>query len=334
MPAVAEIAVRLRDRPGRIFGVGILARVAAERGSTSAPGGSGPLSRARMPVRRSAAGGATGSVRGADPGAAGPDFERGYAQGKGLTLDEAVSIALTDASTVGACSRRAPTSSAAFFVPRAARRARAIRAEESSRRQGSSRSRTTRSTRPSAPGGRGVDVVTDGEMRRLSFQSQMTEAVEGFGEWDLDAFLWGEWQSEELGEMERRAAAARGRGEAPAQRFLSAEEFAYARGRTDRILKVTLPSPSLFANFWDPERSRGAYASLEEFLGDVAEILREEVDELVRLGATSIQLDAPHYPSSSTRLPGLLRQPRLARRQLARARPRARQPRRTASTTA
>ena len=34
----------------------------------------------------------------------------------------------------------------------------------------------------------GLDVVTDGEMRRLSFQSQMTEAVEGFGEWDLDAF--------------------------------------------------------------------------------------------------------------------------------------------------
>ena len=27
----------------------------------------------------------------------------------------------------------------------------------------------------------GVEVVTDGEMRRLSFQSQMTEAVEGFG---------------------------------------------------------------------------------------------------------------------------------------------------------
>ncbi len=59
---------------------------------------------------------------------------------------------------------------------------------------------------------------------------------------------------------------------------------------------MTLPSPSLFANFWDPDRSNSAYSSLEEFLGDVAEILREEVDELVRLGATYIQLDAPHYP--------------------------------------
>src|SRR5574341_1766325 len=42
----------------------------------------------------------------------------------------------------------------------------------------------------------GLEVVTDGEMRRLSFQSQMTEAVDGFGDWDLDAFLWGEWHSE------------------------------------------------------------------------------------------------------------------------------------------
>ena len=142
----------------------------------------------------------------------------------------------------------------------------------------------------------GMDVVTDGEMRRLSFQSQMTEAVEGFGEWDLDAFLWGEWQSGELGEMKVERPPIAVQGKLRRRRFLSADEFVYARPRTDRILKVTLPSPSLFANFWDPERSSDAYTSLEEFLGDVAEILREEVDELVRLGATYIQLDAPHYP--------------------------------------
>jgi 5-methyltetrahydropteroyltriglutamate--homocysteine methyltransferase len=80
------------------------------------------------------------------------------------------------------------------------------------------------------------------------------------------------------------------------RRFLSAHELEYALGRTDRVLKVTLPSPSLFANFWDPRRSSAAYPSLEAFLGDVAEILREEADELVRLGATYLQLDAPHYP--------------------------------------
>jgi 5-methyltetrahydropteroyltriglutamate--homocysteine methyltransferase len=142
----------------------------------------------------------------------------------------------------------------------------------------------------------GIDVVTDGEMRRLSFQSQMTDAVEGFGAWDLDAFLWGEWHGDEVGDLAVERPALAVTSTLRRKRFLSAEEFTYARGRTDRILKVTLPSPSLFASFWDPRRSTAAYPSLEAFLGDVAEILREEVEELVRLGATYIQLDAPHYP--------------------------------------
>jgi 5-methyltetrahydropteroyltriglutamate--homocysteine methyltransferase len=142
----------------------------------------------------------------------------------------------------------------------------------------------------------GLDVVTDGEMRRLSFQSQMTAAVEGFGDWDLDAFLWGEWHSEEIGDLVVERPPIAVVGKLRRKRFLSVDELRYALGRTDRVLKVTLPSPSLFANFWEPDRSSDAYASAEEFLGAVAEILREEVDELVRAGAKYIQLDAPQYP--------------------------------------
>jgi len=142
----------------------------------------------------------------------------------------------------------------------------------------------------------GLDVVTDGEMRRLSFQSQFPAAVEGFGEWDIDAFLWGDWRSEEMGDVQIERPPLAVVDKLRRRRFLSAEEFTYARGRTTAALKVTLPSPSLFANFWDPQRSASAYRNLEEFLADVAEILRQEVDELVRLGATYIQLDAPHYP--------------------------------------
>jgi 5-methyltetrahydropteroyltriglutamate--homocysteine methyltransferase len=142
----------------------------------------------------------------------------------------------------------------------------------------------------------GMDVVTDGEVRRLSFQSQLTAAVDGFAEWDLDAFLWGNWQSDELGPMSVERPPIAVVEKLRRRRSLSGEELVYARRRTTKTLKVTLPSPSLFANFWDPERSTSAYATLEEFLGDVAEILREEADELVALGATYLQLDAPQYP--------------------------------------
>jgi len=144
----------------------------------------------------------------------------------------------------------------------------------------------------------GLEVLTDGEMRRMSFQSQMTQAVDGFGAWDLDAFLWGEWHgAEAVGDWSGARPAELGVvGKLKRKRHLCAEEFVYLRARTARIPKVTLPSPGLFANFWSPERSIGAYASIEEFLADVVAILRQEVEELARLGATYIQIDAPHYP--------------------------------------
>ena len=144
----------------------------------------------------------------------------------------------------------------------------------------------------------GLDVVTDGEMRRLSFQSQMTEAVDGFGEHDLNAFLWGEWHGgESVGDMNLERPGDLGVvGKLTRKRHLSVEELTYLRGHTSRIPKITLPSPGLFSNFWSKKRSADAYPTLDAFLADVVDILREEVAELVRLGASYIQLDAPHYP--------------------------------------
>jgi 5-methyltetrahydropteroyltriglutamate--homocysteine methyltransferase len=144
----------------------------------------------------------------------------------------------------------------------------------------------------------GLPVVTDGEMRRESFQSQMVEAVEGFGEHTIDAWLWGDWHGDEtVGDKKIERPRTLGVvGKLRRRRFLSAEEFVYARARTERTIKVTLPSPSLYANLWSPDLSTQAYPTLDDFLDDVAEILRGEVEELVRLGATYIQLDAPHYP--------------------------------------
>ena len=144
----------------------------------------------------------------------------------------------------------------------------------------------------------GVEVVTDGEMRRLSFQSQMTEAVQGFGSWDLDAFLWGEWHGVEGAEDWRRERPADLGvvGQLVRKRHLSAEEFVYLRAHTRRVPKITLPSPGLFVNFWSPDAAPDAYPTLDSFLADVVRILREEVEELVRLGAIYIQIDAPHYP--------------------------------------
>ena len=144
----------------------------------------------------------------------------------------------------------------------------------------------------------GMPVVTDGEMRRESFQSQLVESVEGFSGHTIDAWLWGDWHGDEaVGDKRTERPQELGVvGKLRRVRHLSVEEFVYARARTDRTIKVTLPSPSMYANLWSPELSREAYPTLDDFLEDVAGILREEVEELARLGAQYIQLDAPHYP--------------------------------------
>ena len=80
------------------------------------------------------------------------------------------------------------------------------------------------------------------------------------------------------------------------KRSLAAEELTFLRAHTDRTAKITLPSPTLFGNLWEPQRSTSAYPTFDSFMEDVVAILVDEVRELQRLGATYLQLDAPHYP--------------------------------------
>ncbi len=145
--------------------------------------------------------------------------------------------------------------------------------------------------------GAGCPVVTDGELRRESFQSQLTSSVGGFEGVGMGAWLHGTWHSEQRGdETVERPADLAVVDKLAKRRNLAAEEFTFLRSHTDRVPKVTVPSPTLFANLWSPERSPSAYPTLDAFMDDIVDILRDEVRELVRLGCTYIQLDAPHYP--------------------------------------
>ena len=143
----------------------------------------------------------------------------------------------------------------------------------------------------------GIEVVTDGEMRRLSFQSGLPDAVDGFGQVPLEAYLWGDWHGEEVGDRATGRPEGLGvREPLRRRRHIAAEDFTYLRGRATAVAKVTLTSPSLYANLWSPAESAEAYPTLDAFLEAVAELTRDEIAELARLGCTYIQLDAPHYP--------------------------------------
>jgi 5-methyltetrahydropteroyltriglutamate--homocysteine methyltransferase len=143
----------------------------------------------------------------------------------------------------------------------------------------------------------GMPVITDGELRRESFQSELTAAVDGVQGAGIDAWLWGDWHSEEVGDrlLERPPGLAVTE-RLHRRRMLASEEFTFLRACTSRIAKVTLPSPTLFANLWDPARSTAAYPRFDDFMADVVDLLVGEVRELARLGCEYVQLDAPHYP--------------------------------------
>ena len=46
----------------------------------------------------------------------------------------------------------------------------------------------------------GLPVVNDGEQRRDSFQAELAAACDGFAGVSLDAWLWGDWHSAEVGD--------------------------------------------------------------------------------------------------------------------------------------
>src|SRR5712692_621483 len=138
--------------------------------------------------------------------------------------------------------------------------------------------------------GAGLDVISDGEMRRYAFFGHLIDAAEGFDKFGGWAIPFRDEQGNEL--VFRRPVVL---SRLKRRRHLCAEEFTYLRARTAHPTKVTFISAQQAAAYYDPEKSKGAYATIDAYLADVVDILRAEVDELIRLGCTYIQVDAPQY---------------------------------------
>ncbi len=136
----------------------------------------------------------------------------------------------------------------------------------------------------------GVGVVTDGEMRRYAFYGHLIEAVEGFDKYGGWAIPFRDETGAEL-VLQRPVVVAKLRR----KRHLCAEEFTYVRARVTAPAKVTLISAQQAAAYYDAEKSKGAYATVDAYLADLVDLLRGEVEELIRLGCTYIQIDSPQY---------------------------------------
>ena len=133
----------------------------------------------------------------------------------------------------------------------------------------------------------GLDVVTDGEVRRLSFIGPLSDVVSGLERLPVDR-RWHE--GDKIVDFRMGLAVT---SKLRRQRSLVTEEFAYARRQAKKPLKVTLPSPLMLNMFWSPAHSVQAYSDPFELFADTLDILRQEVHDLAALGCEYIQIDAP-----------------------------------------
>jgi 5-methyltetrahydropteroyltriglutamate--homocysteine methyltransferase len=143
--------------------------------------------------------------------------------------------------------------------------------------------------------GAGLDVVTDGELRRHTFIDQLLEAVEGLTP-DPESDHIPVPFRDEAGEVQSVFKVPMSVTEKlRRRRMMTPEEYAYARAVARRPIKVTLPSPLMLFLAWSPERSRDAYSDPFELFADGLALMREEAHELAGMGCTYIQVDAPDF---------------------------------------
>jgi 5-methyltetrahydropteroyltriglutamate--homocysteine methyltransferase len=136
----------------------------------------------------------------------------------------------------------------------------------------------------------GLDAVTDGEMRRGSWLTDMADAVDGFVS-DRVALEW----KGPGGGVEGSTAHAAG-AKLRKQRKMTGHEVPFLKKNAHEPFKITLPAPS---NFMLASYKAGItdkfYPTHADLLKDLVEIVRDDVQWLVSEGVRYIQFDAPYY---------------------------------------
>jgi 5-methyltetrahydropteroyltriglutamate--homocysteine methyltransferase len=125
----------------------------------------------------------------------------------------------------------------------------------------------------------GIDVISDGEWRRLSYIGVIADVADGFERGTRDGVSWHVVTDRIV----------------PKRQGLIAEEAEFLVKHTRARAKVALPSPYLLGQrMWEPERSSKAYPTRESFMQALVPILREELRRLATTGCEIAQFDDPH----------------------------------------
>jgi 5-methyltetrahydropteroyltriglutamate--homocysteine methyltransferase len=126
----------------------------------------------------------------------------------------------------------------------------------------------------------GIDIITDGEMRRESYSNRFATALDG-----IDQTAPGEVQ-QRSGHVSR---VPRVIGRIRRTQAVEVRDMQFLRRNTDRLAKITLPGPFTMSR----QVLNAFYNDEDEMVMDYAAAVNAEVRDLVAAGADVIQLDEP-----------------------------------------
>ena len=126
----------------------------------------------------------------------------------------------------------------------------------------------------------GIDIITDGEMRRESYSNHFATALEGIDQ---------ENPAHVLSRSGQKTPVPRVVGKIRRTRPVEVRDMQFLRANTDRPAKITLPGPFTMGQQVKDE----FYKDAEAMCMDYAAAVNEEAHDLVKAGADVIQLDEP-----------------------------------------
>ena len=147
----------------------------------------------------------------------------------------------------------------------------------------------------------GLDIVVDGEHRRDSFYSFITDKVEGTKLMSLAEML-DEVEDksgfeEMLDTLDVPASAIRNPtcvGRLERREPLALKDFLFVKSLTQKPVKITLPGPYLLSrSMWVSGYTKKAYKNQFKMGDDIVRILRQELMELADAGCEFVQFDEP-----------------------------------------
>jgi 5-methyltetrahydropteroyltriglutamate--homocysteine methyltransferase len=127
----------------------------------------------------------------------------------------------------------------------------------------------------------GLDIITDGEMRRESYSNRFATALDGV---DIDN------PGSALDRSGHPNPVPRVVGKIRRRHAVETRDVQFLRANTDRTIKITVPGPFTMSC----QAQNDFYGSEEEMALDYAAAVNEEIRDLFAAGADIVQIDEPY----------------------------------------